>query len=137
MRPHPLLRAYLAGIAFPCFVTLFLLAGLTVARRVSDVPVSLERVIVFPMAVAPNAWGFWNMLHVALRGRRRLSLGAHGALLPFLLAPAAYGVTQLVGFTVPAPVAHGFPFAFPVVVAVFYLLWKNVVGFLNELQGIA
>jgi hypothetical protein len=137
MRPHPLLRAYMAGITLPCFVTLFLLAGLTIARRMTEVPVSLERVIVFPMAVVPNAWGLWNMLHLALRQRSRLSLGAHGALLPFLLAPTAYAVTRLVGFTLPQPMVDAFPFAFPVVVTVFYLVWKHVVGFLNELLGIA
>jgi len=137
MRPHPLLRAYLAGIALPTFLTLFLLAGFTIARQVFEVTAPLERVIVFPMAVAPNAWGLWNVLYVARHPRRWLSLGAHGALLPFLVAPFAYAVTRFVGFAVPEPVAQAFPYVFPVVVVVFYLVWKHVVGFLNELLGIA
>jgi hypothetical protein len=136
-RAHPYLRAYMAGITLPCLLSLLLLAGFVVARHAYDVSAPLERVIAFPMAVAPNAWGLWNMLHLARHGRQRLSVGAHGALLPFLLAPAAYAVTRLVGFEPPEPLARAFPFVFPFVVAAFYLAWKHVVGFLNELLGIA
>lgn len=137
VRTHPYLRAYMAGITFPCFLLLFIMAGFTVARHVYEVPVPIERVIVFPMAGAPNAWGLWNALYVARQGRRRLPLGVHGAILPFLLAPIAYTVTRLVGFDVPEPLARAFPFVFPVAVTAFYLIWKHVVGFLNDLLGIA
>ena len=136
VRPHPYLRAYMAGITFPCFLLMFLMVGFTVARYVCDVAVPLERVIVFPMAVVPNAWGLWNALYVARHGRRWLSLGAHGAVLAFLLAPTAYAVTRMVGFEVPQPLAGAFPFVFPAAVAAYYLIWKHVVGFLNELLGI-
>jgi hypothetical protein len=137
MRPHPYLRAYMAGITVPCFLLLFLMAVFTLLRYGYELPAPLERVVVFPMAVAPNAWGLWNALYLAQRGRLRLSLGVHGALLPFLLAPAAYLTTRLVGFDVPEPLAQAFPLVFPVAVVTFYLVWKHVVGFLNELQGIA
>ena len=137
VRPHPYLRAYMAGITFPCFLLLFLMVGFIIARHVYHVPVPLERVIVFPMAVVPNAWGLWNALYVARHGRRRLSLGAHGAVLAFLLAPTAYAVTRLVGFEVPEPLARAFPFVFPAGVTAYYLIWKHVVGFLNDLLGIA
>jgi len=136
MRPHPYLRAYMAGITFPCFFLLFLMIGFTIARHVYDVPVPLERVIVYPMAIVPNAWGLWNVLYVSRHGRRWPSLGAHGAILAFL-APAAYAVTRLVGFELPEPLARAFPFVFPVGVTVYYLAWKHVVVFLNELLGIA
>ena len=116
LRPHPYLRAYMAGITFPCFLLLFLMAAFTIARHVYDIPVPLERVIVFPMAIVPNAWGLWNALYVARYGRRWLSLGAHGAVLPLLLAPTAYAVTRLVGFEVPEPLAGAFPFVFPAAV---------------------
>lgn len=134
---HPYVRAYMAGITFPCFMLLFVMIVFTLARHVYAVPVPIERVIVFPMAIAPNAWGLWNVFHVARHGRRRLPIGAHGAILPFLLAPTAYAITRLVGFEVPEPVARAFPLVFPAAVAVFYLLWKHLVGFLNELLGIA
>jgi hypothetical protein len=137
MSPHPYLRAYMAGITLPCLLLPFLMIGFVTARYLLHVPTPLERVIVFPMAIAPNAWGLWNVIHVARQGRARLSLGAHGAILPFLLAPAAYAVTRLVGFEIPPALAYGFPLAFPVIVAVFYLLWKHLMGFLNELLGIA
>ena len=127
----------MAGLTLPCFLLLFLLAGFVVARHVYQAPIPIERVIVFPMAVVPNTWGLWNALYVALHGHRRLPLGAHGAVLPFLLAPLAYAVTRWVGVEVPEPLLRAFPFVFPVVVVVFYLLWKHVVGFLNELLGVA
>ena len=65
MNKHPYLRAYLAGIAVP---TVFLLVGMTaytVIRYVYAVPIPIERVIVFPMAAVPNAWGLWNVLYRA------------------------------------------------------------------------
>jgi hypothetical protein len=37
---------------------------------VYNVPVPIERVIVFPMAVVPNLWGAWNVLRVAAGGDR-------------------------------------------------------------------
>jgi len=41
----------------------------TVIRYVWDVPIAIERVIVFPMAAVPNAWGLWNVLYRAFFGR--------------------------------------------------------------------
>lgn len=137
MKRHPYVLAYMAGITLPCALLLFLLAGFVLARHVYAIPVPIEKIIVFPMAVAPNAWGLWNVLYVSRHGRRRLPLGSHGALLPFLMAPLAYAVTRWVGFEVPESLRQGFPLIFPVVIAVFYLLWKHVVGFLNDLLGIA
>lgn len=136
MRTHPYLRAYLAGIALPCFLLLFLMTGVLFARSVHGLPAPLERMIVLPMAIVPNAWGLWNALYVARRQRRWLPLGAHGALLAFLLAPTAYAVARLVGFEPSEPAARAFLFVFPAAVTAYYLAWKHVVGFLNELLGI-
>ena len=64
MRPHPYLRAYMAGIVVP---TLFLLVTVVVhafRRYYFEVPsqfvlgypaLPLERAFLFPMAVVPNA----------------------------------------------------------------------------------
>ena len=137
MSRHPYLRAYMAGIVVP---TVFLLVALTVfvaARHVWNVPVPVERVIVFPMALVPNLWGLWNMLHLWLQSRRMIPLGLYGAALPFLIAPLAFVVTRLVDFTIPSFAVNAFPFAFLVAVVVYYLVWKHLVGFLNELLGIA
>jgi hypothetical protein len=135
MSRHPYLRAYLAGIALP---TMFLLIGITafcIARFVYHLPIPLERFIVFPMAVVPNIWGAWNMLYVWLRARRRVSLGLYGAALPFLLAPLGFLLGRALGVEFIPPSIIGF--FFPIALIVYYLAWKHLVGFFNELLGIA
>jgi hypothetical protein len=137
MNQHIYLRAYMAGIVVP---TLFLLVVATVfciGRYVYNVPVPIERVIVFPMAVVPNAWGLWNMAFVALRVRLQLSIGLHGALLPLLLAPLGIAVVSILNFRVPDFAAHAFPVAAPVGLLVYYFAWKYLVGFFNRIVGIA
>jgi hypothetical protein len=137
MNQHIYLRAYMAGIVVP---TLFLLVVATVfciGRYVYNIPVPIERVIVFPMAVVPNAWGLWNMAFVALRVRLRLSIGLHGALLPLLLAPLGIAVVSILNFRVPDFAVHAFPVAAPVGLLVYYFAWKYLVGFFNRVVGIA
>ncbi len=82
MNQHIYLRAYMAGVVVPTIFLLVVATVFTIARYIYNIPVPVERVIVFPMAVVPNAWGLWNVLFVALRSRLQLSLGLHGALLP-------------------------------------------------------
>ncbi len=148
MNKHPCLRAYMAGIAVP---TPFLLVALTlfsIARFVYNVPIPVERVIIFPMAVIPNLFGVWNMLHLASRSHTRLSLGIHGAILPFIIVPAGFLLGRSLGFL--KVTAYGFTYfdvveihyvlvalGFPVVLIVYYLIWKYLVGFCNRVTGIA
>lgn len=136
MNKHPYLRAYLAGIAIPTVVLLVVMTGYTIIRYVYDIPVPIERVIVFPMAAVPNAWGLWNVLYVAFVEKHHFSLGVFGGALPLLLAPGGYVVTRLLGFTVPHAVFEYAPFALPVGLVVYYLVWKYFVGFLNAELGI-
>jgi hypothetical protein len=136
MNQHTYLRAYMAGIVVPTVFLLVVATAFTIMRYVFNVPVPIERVIVFPMAVVPNLWGLWNMLFVALRGRLHLSVGLHGALLPILLAPLGIFVARLLNFSIPGLAAHDFLFA-PVGFLVYYLAWKYIVGFLNRVQEIA
>jgi hypothetical protein len=91
----------------------------------------------------------WNMLYVLLRPRRHLPIGFHGALLPLVLAPIGFTIaTSSLGFLAVTPggfvlfqaitihywfVATGFVCA----LIVYYLVWKHLVGFFNELLGIA
>ncbi len=114
MQKHIYLRAYMAGIVVPTILLLVAATVFTIARYVYNVPVPIERVIVFPMAVVPNAWGLWNVLFVAWRSRLQLSLGLHGALLPFLLAPLGIVVVSLLNSPIPDFVKHAFPVAAPV-----------------------
>jgi hypothetical protein len=137
MNQHTYLRAYLAGIAAPTVFLLVVMSGYTVFRYVYNFPVPLERFIVFPMAVIPNAWGLWNVVFVAWSRRLPLSLGLHGALLPFLLAPLGMVATGLLNISVPSFVAHALPVIAPAGLIVYYLVWKYLVGFLNRILGIA
>ncbi len=144
MRPHLYLRAYMAGVVVPTLFLLVIMVVLAYHRYYFEVPNQfvvplpgqpLDRAIVFPMAVVPNVWGTWNMLHVALRSRLRLSLGVHGALLPLILMPLGVALARtLDAFTIQ------WRFALPMVpigMAVYYLAWKHLVGFLNDEVGIA
>jgi hypothetical protein len=143
MRPHPYLRAYMAGIVVP---TMFLLVAFTIyayfrfLAAPSDFIAPLvsrpfERAIVFPLAVVPNLWGAWNMLHMALRRRMRMPLALHGALLPILLVPSGVLLGRaLAVFTIPWSLAVT---VIPIGMTLYYLAWKYLVGFLNEEMGIA
>jgi hypothetical protein len=137
MNRHPYLRAYMAGIVVPTIFLLVVATGFTIVRYIYNIPVPIERVIVFPMAVVPNAWGLWNVLFVAWRTRLQLSLGLHGALLPILLAPLGIVVASLLNFPVPSFAAHAFPVVAPVGLIIYYLAWKYLVGFLNRVLELA
>lgn len=132
MRWHYYLKAYLAGIALPTAFLLVFLAGFTVAWHEWPVPVRVERFVVFPLAVLPNLWGIWNVLRARIRRSYAVSTGAFGAVLPFVGAPIGFFVSRAVGVEFPPPFVRLFPIAFMVVVGGYYLLWKYVVQFLND-----
>jgi hypothetical protein len=137
MNKHPYLRAYLAGIAVPTVFLLIAMTTYTIVRYVYHVPLPIERLIVFPMTVVPNAWGFWNVLYRAFLAPRHLSLGLFGGALPLLLAPSGYLTARLLGFTVPHELLSAVPLGLPVALILYYLAWKHFVGFLNAELGIA
>lgn len=124
----------MAGIVVPTMFLLVGVTGFTIAREVYDLPIALDRIIIFPMAVVPNLWGLWNILHLAV-GRERWSIGAHGALLPLILIPSGLALAALfrIEAITPAVVLSFAPFA----IAVYYLAWKYLVGFFNGVLGIA
>ena len=148
MNTHPYLRAYMAGIVVPTIVLLFGLTGFILVRFVFQVPLPIERAIAFPMAIVPNLFGVWNMFYLWLRPRRHLPIGFHGALLPFIIVPLGYLIGSALGVISLAPqcvvyfheiqvpyifFAIGFTFA----LIVYYLVWKYLVGFFNQVLGIA
>jgi hypothetical protein len=148
MNDHPYLRAYMAGIAVPTPLLLVAVTLFSIARFVYDVPIPVERVIIFPMAIIPNLFGVWNMLHLASRSHTHLPLGIHGAILPFVLAPAGFLLGRSLGFL--KATGHGFIYfgaldvhyvhvaaLFPAVLIVYYLVWKYLIGFLNQVAAIA
>jgi len=145
---HPYLRAYMAGVSVPTPLLLVALTLFSIARFVCDVPIPVERVIIFPMAIIPNLFGVWNVLHLASRSRTHLPLGIHGAILPFMLAPAGFLLGRSLGFL--KTTGHGLIYfgvvdvhyvhvalVFPVVLIVYYLVWKYLIGFFNQVAGIA
>lgn len=137
MNPHKYLRAYMAGLvvptlAFPAVVLVFALD-----RYVYNSPLPVERVVVFPTAFVPLLWGLWNVLYVRSHARTHLSIGFHGAILPFLLGPLGMLLTRALHFEIPGFAAHIFPILAPVAVILYYLIWKYVVHFLNGVLGIA
>jgi hypothetical protein len=144
MRTHPYLRAYMAGIVVPTLFSLLIMAVFAWRRFYFEVPNQfviplpgqpLDRAIIFPLAVVPNAWGLWNVLYLALRRRTGIPLGLHGALMPLVLMPAGVLLVRALDvFTIQ------WRFALPMVpiaMATYYLAWKYFVGFLNEEVGIA
>jgi hypothetical protein len=136
MNQHTYLRAYMAGITVPTIFLLLAATGFCVARYVYNVPVPLERVIVFPMAGVPNLWGLWNMLFVALPVGKRLGIGFHGALLPLALIPMGILLAGLLNFSVPGFGVRLLPVAVVVALTVYYLAWKYLVGSLNGILGV-
>ena len=148
MSTHPYLRAYMAAIAVPTPILLVALTIFAIVRFACGVPVPVERVIIFPMAIVPNLFGVWNMLHLASRSRTRLPLGIHGAILPFILAPAGFFLARALG--VLQATSHSLVYfglveiqyeyvalIFTFGVIVYYLIWKYLIGFLNQVTGIA
>lgn len=148
MNTHPYLRAFLAGLFVPTLIMPMVLAAFVVARLMLQWPIPIERGLIFPMALVPGLWGLWSMLWLWSHSRTHLPLGLHGALLPVLLLPSgaiagqclgvialsANGVTWFQALHLPyALVACGFLAG----TAIYYLVWKHVVGFLNRVLGIA
>jgi hypothetical protein len=148
MKTHPYLRAYMAGVVLPSLGLLVALTVFILTRLVFHIPIPIERVIVFPMALVPNAFGVWNILYVWSRPHHRWPIGLHGALLPMImatmggtaavcggfLAVGVQGVTWFQAISVPY---YLLAIGFLAGTAVYYLAWKYVVGFFNQVLGIA
>lgn len=126
----------MAGITIPTMMLIFIMLVFTIARYIFNVSISIEKIIVFPMAVVPNLWGLWNILYVYLRRYRYLPIGFHGAFLALAQVFLAFGIAKLVSFEIPQLMVSAFPFGLPVIVIVFYLVWKHLVAFFNAILGI-
>lgn len=125
----------MAGITIPTAFLLVILAAFVTVHGVRPGPLAIDRVLVFPMAVAPNLWGAWNVLYVLIRRRRDWPLGRHGLLLALLAGSIASAIAHAAG--VPASFFHTAVAVYPFGVVAYYLLWKYGVRFLNETLGIA
>jgi hypothetical protein len=131
---HPYLLAYMAGVLLPSWLLLLVLGAFATGHLRAAIPGPLEQIIIFPMAAVPNLWGVWNTLYVALPAVRRLTLGLWGALLPVIILPGGLMLQRSLDlslFTAAEALA-----ALPVMAAVYYLAWKQVVGFFNRVTGV-
>jgi hypothetical protein len=148
MKSHPYLRAFLAGILVPTLVLPILLIAFVILRLGMKITFPIERGLVFPMALVPGLWGLWSMLWQGTRERTHLPLGLHGACLPLFMMPvgawiathagvlvlAATSVTWFNAITVPYALIALFLAA---AMIAYYLAWKYVVGYVNQVLGIA
>lgn len=144
----PYLRAFLAGILVPTLVLPLLLVAFIILRFGMQNTFPIERGLVIPMALVPGLWGLWSILWQWSSERTHLPLGLHGAILPLLMMPAgafiathagvlvlaATSVTWFNAITVPYSLIALFLVA---AIAAYYLAWKYVVGFVNQVLGIA
>lgn len=133
--PHPYLRAYMAGITIPTALLLVILAVFVTVHQFHHEPLPIDRILVFPMAIAPNLWGAWNMVYIVVRRRRDWPLGLHGLLLAMLVGPLGWALALTMG--VPMSALGTVMLAFPLVMVLYYLLWKYGVAALNEILGVA
>lgn len=130
---HPYVRAYLAGIAVPTMVIPLVVIGLAI-HQPDRLGFRIEEIAIFPIGLAPNAWGLWNALYVWLGRRWELPIGPFGAALVLVLAPAAFGLQLALDKVVWT--ASLFSVGLPLTVAAYYLAWKHLVARLNDLLGV-
>jgi hypothetical protein len=138
MTTHPYLRAYMAGVTVPSVFLLFGFVIFCVIRLAYKPDFPIERVLVFPLALVPAIWGVWNMVYLAMHNRRYMPLGCHGALVPLFLVPVALVVAKAFGFELTLAASWTVIIvALPLLMILYYLVWKFLVKFLNEVLGIA
>src|SRR5499427_17871 len=131
MQSHTYLRDYMAGVTVPSAPEIIMLAGLLVLRFGYNVPIPIERFLVFPLAIVPGLWGFWNMLYIVVRRHWCIPLGLYGALVPLVAGPLALGNAFLAGFEISRSALTIFPAGVAIAMLAYYLAWKYLVGFLN------
>ena len=131
MKRHIYLRAYMAGVTVPSVLVILMLACFVVLRFGYNVPIPLERFLVFPLAIVPGLWGMWNMLYIVVRKHWRIPLGLHGALVPLVAGPLALGNALMAGFEISRSALTIFPAGVALAMLAYYLAWKYLVGFLN------
>lgn len=129
MRSHAYLRAYVAGLAVPSVVVF--IVGIVVMAFFGSIPAQVERAMIFPMAINPAIWGLWNVLYILLPGPWRLPIAWHGAILAVILVPIGVAVARALSISFVTVCGAALVTA-PTIIA-YYVIWKYIVRFLNEL----
>jgi len=136
MKNHIYLRAYMAGVTVPSVLLVFVLVCFVVLRFGYNVPIPIERGLVFPLAIVPGLWGLWNMLYLVVRRHWRIPLGVYGAVVPLFVGPLALANAFLLGFEIPRILLAVFPAGVAIAMLAYYLVWKYMVGFFNRILEI-
>lgn len=136
MQKHDYLRAYMAGVTIPSMLMVLALTGFVILRFGYNVPIPIERGLVFPLAIVPGLWGLWNMLYLVVRRHWRIPLGLYGAVVPLLIGPLGLAGAFLLGLDIPRFVLAAFPAGVAAAMLAYYLVWKYIVGFFNRLLEI-
>jgi hypothetical protein len=134
MPPYPYLRAYMAGIAIPTASLLVILLAFVTVHQFHHEPLPIDRVLVFPMAIAPNLWGAWNVVYIWVRHRHHWPIGVHGLLLAGVVGSLGWAIAR--AMAVPMVAVGTAATAFSLAMVMYYLLWKYGVRFLNEVLGV-
>lgn len=132
----------------PALIQPLMLVVFILFRLVLQVPLPIERGMIFPMAPMTSIWGLWNMLWLCSHARTHLPIQFHGMLLSILLPPAGALVAGCLGIL--GPGTHGiillqtFHVSYALILLVllgamagYYLAWKYIVGSVNRVLGIA
>jgi hypothetical protein len=128
----------MAGVTVPSVFLLFAFVVFCVIRLGYHPEFPIERIMVFPLALVPAIWGVWNMVYMAMRKRSYIPLGCHGALVPVFLVPVALWNARAFGLELTLASSWTIvAVAVPLLAIIYYLVWKFLVGFLNETLGIA
>jgi hypothetical protein len=109
-------------------------AGLIAVFGFDRLQPRIQRALLLPIAANPVAWGFWNVVWVAVGPRWRLRIGWHGAMLAALVIAAGVFLAGRLGVSEVTPQRAGavlIPTA-----AAYYLLWRYPVSFLNSVVGL-
>src|SRR5438105_14455782 len=138
----------MAGATLSNLLIIVLVTVVSIARFVWKLPYPIEQIMIFPMAAVPNLFGFWNIVYVALGPERRLPIGIHGALLPFIIGPFVLTMGTLLGLvaftssdmvwfdSVRLPYAIGV-IIIPIPAAPYYLVPQHIARSLTPAPGLA
>lgn len=130
------LHAYLAGAAVPTVLLPVMLVTYCAVRSQINPDIGLERMMQFPLALAPLVWGVWNVVWASQPEQQRLPLGVHGAVVPVVLAPLAVWGYESLGVKLPEGAVGFIGPGIPLMMALYFVLWRTVVGRLNKLLDV-
>lgn len=125
----------MAGIVPPTAMSLVVYVLMTLGHSLFAIQLPpAESIIIFPLVVVPNMWGIWNGIRAVMT--KRLPLALHGALLPVINFGLGYVMISATNFSISTQIMRFGAVSLLMTMAIYYLVWKFVVGFLNTLVDV-